>query len=131
MERTKSDTLQYLIKQGEKTVSEASKGTIKEPTSEDLIVLMHELLALKYHDALRSFEQALEIDRENEAAIEGFCYALAEAISHYEHAGLSRLADTIRVKAVLYQTDRLPEIAKRSKRMGSYLLGIVREIFPE
>ena len=64
MERTKSDTLQYLVQQGEKTLSEASKVTIKEPTSENLIVLMHELLALKYHDALRSFEQALEIDRE-------------------------------------------------------------------
>jgi hypothetical protein len=124
-----SDTVNYLIQQGEKALEEASEVTIGESMSAELEAFLHELLSLKYHDALRSFEDALEIDEENEAALEGFCYSLAKAVSHYEYAGLSGLAETIKVKALSYCSDRTLEIAERSPRMSKYLLEIIRGMF--
>jgi hypothetical protein len=124
-----SETIYYLIQEGEKALSEASEVTISESAGARLEALMHELLSLRYHDALRSFEDALKIDRENEEAVTGFCYSLAKAVSHYEQAGLNGLADIIKVKALQYYTDRTLEIAGESPRMDAYLLGIVRDIF--
>jgi len=124
-----SETIYYLIQEGEKALSEASEVTISESAGARLEALMHELLSLRYHDALRSFEDALKIDRENEDAVAGFCYSLAKAVSHYEQAGLNGLADIIKVKALQYYTDRTLEIAGKSPRMDSFLLGIVRDIF--
>ncbi len=125
----KSETIYYLIQEGEKALSEASEVTISESAGARLEALMHELLSLRYHDALRSFEDALKIDGENEEAVVGFCYSLAKAVSHYERAGLNGLADIIKVKALQYYTDKTLEIAGKSPRMDAYLLGIVRDIF--
>ena len=126
--RARLNTIDYLVSQGEKAISEAAEVNIRESIGTRLGAYMHELLSLKYHDALRSFEDALNIDAENEAALEGFCYSLAKAVFHYERAGLSRLAETIKVKALPYCTDKALEIAERSPRMGKYLLGIVRDM---
>ena len=126
--RAKLSTIDYLVSQGEKAISEAAEVNIRESMGTRLGAYMHELLSLKYHDALRSFEDALNIDAENEAALEGFCYSLAKAVSHYERAGLSRLAETIKVKALPYCTHKALEIAERSPRMGRYLLGIIRDM---
>ncbi len=112
MQNAKS-TLDYLIQQGENTLSEASKATITETMNEVFEVHMYELLAMKYHDALRNFEEALKIDRENEVALEGFCYALAETVCHYERAGLSHLAEIVKVKAMAYYNEKLLDVAKR------------------
>jgi len=124
-----SETIYYLIQEGEKALSEASEVTISESAGARLEALMHELLSLRYHDALRSFEDALKIDRENEEAVAGFCYSLAKAVCHYERAGLNGLADIIKVKALQYYTDRTLEIAEKSPRMDAYLLEIIRGIF--
>ena len=78
---------------------------------------------------MRSFEGALEIDQGNEAALEGFCYSLAEAVSHYKRAGLSRLAETVKMKALPYCTDKALEIAERSPGIGRYFMEIVRGMF--
>ena len=123
-----SDTINYLIQEGERALNEASEVTIGESIGERLQALMHELLSLKYHDALRSFEDALKIDRENEEAVAGFCYSLAKAVSHYERAGLDGLADIIKVKAMQYYTERTLEIAEKSSRMDDCLLGVIRDI---
>ncbi len=123
------ETIYYLIQEGEKALSEASEVTISESAGARLEALMHELLSLRYHDALRSFEDALKIDRENEDAVTGFCYSLAKAVSHYERAGLNGLADIIKVKALQYYTDKTLEIAEKSPRMDAYQLGIIRDIF--
>lgn len=126
--RARLNTIDYLVSQGEKAINEAAEVNIRESMGTRLGAYMHELLSLKYHDALRSFEDALNIDAENEAALEGFCYSLAKAVSHYERAGLSRLAETIKVKALPYCTHKALEIAERSPRMGRYLLGIIRDM---
>ena len=128
---SESDTIDYLIHQGEEALSEASEVTIGESMGARLEALMHELLSLKYHDALRSFEDALAIDGGNEVAVEGFCYSLAKAISHYERAGLDGLADIIKVKALQYFTDNTQEIAEKSDRIDSYLLSIIHDVLPE
>jgi len=124
-----SETLDYLIREGEKALTEAAEVTIKESMGTRLEALMHELLSVKYHDALRSFEDALKIDGENETAVEGFCYSLAKAVYHYEHAGLDGIADIIRVKAMPYSTDDTIGIAERSPRMDEYSLKTIRSIF--
>ena len=123
------DTLEYLIKQGEEALNEASEAAIESPTEARLEALMHELLSLNYHDALRSFESALYIDPENEKALEGFCYSLAKAISHHEHSGLTGIAETIKLKALPYCTDRALEIAESSPRIGRSFLEIIRDMF--
>ncbi len=131
MPRAKQDIVDYLIKQGEEALREASEVDISRSMGERLEALMHELLSLKYHDALRSFEDALKIDPENEAVLEGFCYSLANAVSHYEQAGLGGLAETIKLKALPYCTDKALEMAERSPRMGKYLLGVIRDMFSQ
>ena len=126
--RSESDTINYLIQQGEKSLSEASEVTVEEEMGQRLEALMHELLSLKYHDALRAFEDALKIDGESEAAVEGFCYSLAKAVSHYERANLGGLAEIIKVKALQYFTDDTQNIAEKSTRMDESLLGIIRDM---
>jgi len=128
--RGESDTVDYLIQQGEKLLGEASEVTVGESMGQRLEALMHELLSLKYHDALRNFEDALKIDRENEAAVEGFCYSLAKSVSHYERANLSGLAEIIKVKALQYFTDETQNIAERSTRIDESLLSIIRDMLP-
>jgi hypothetical protein len=123
------DTVEYLIKRGEEALTEASEAAIERPVGARLEALMHELLSLKYHDALRSFEDALEIEPENEKAQEGFCYSLAKAISHYEHAGLGSVADIVKVKALPYCTDKALEVAERSPRISPFFLGIIHDMF--
>ncbi|MEM4244321.1 MAG: hypothetical protein QXP44_05970 [Candidatus Bathyarchaeia archaeon] len=130
MQSTNS-TLDYLIQQGENALSEASKATVTDTMNEVFEVHMYELLAMKYHDALRNFEEALKIDSENESALEGFCYALAETISHYERAGLSHLAEIVKVKAMPYYNEKLLDVVKKSKRIGKYLFEILHGIFPD
>lgn len=125
MPSTESDTVNYLIQEGERALTEASKAAVGKSTGERLEAFLHELLSLKYHDALRSFENALTIDPENETAMEGFCYSLAKAISHYERAGLDGLADIIKVKALPYFTDKTLKVAQRSPRMDRFLLEII------
>jgi hypothetical protein len=125
------DTADYLIQQGEKALAEASEVIVGKSMGERLEALMHELLSLRYHDALRNFEDALTIDNENEAAVEGFCYSLAKAISHYERAGLDGLADIIKVKALQYCDDKTWKIAEKSTRMDNYLLSIIRDVIPK
>lgn len=130
MNMTRDDILQYLVKLGEKALDEASRANITSTMNEVLEEHMYELLALKYHDALRSFESALDIDPTNESALEGFCYSLAQAISHYERSGMSHVADIIKVKAMQYRTENILDIASRSKRIGRYLFEILKEVFP-
>jgi len=127
--RSELETVNYLIHQGENALKEASKAKITDTMNEVLEAHMYDLLALKYHDALRSFEHALNIDGENEQALEGFCYALAEAVAHYERAGMSHLAEIIKVKAMPYYTDRMLDIASHSPRISRYLLEIIHTIF--
>lgn len=125
------NTLDYLIQQGEKALNEASNVTITDTMNEVFEVHIYELLAMKYHDALRNFEEALKIDKENEVALEGFCYALAETVSHYERAGLNHLSEIIKVKAMPYYSEKLLDVVRKSKRIGKYLREIIHEIFPE
>ena len=120
-----SDIVKYLIQEAEKALGEASEVVVGKAMNKRLGALIHELLALRYHDALRSFEDALKLEPENEVAVEGFCYSLAKAISHYERAGLSGLADTIKTKAMLYYTDKTLDIAKGSPRISKYLLEVI------
>lgn len=130
MQRDESYTTNYLVQQGEEALSEASKANITESMNEVLEAHMYELLALKYHDALRNFEEALKIEPNNTTALEGFCYSLAQTLSHYERAGLSHLAEIIKVKAMPYYTDDIEDIVKKSPRLNKYLLEILNEIFP-
>jgi len=122
------DIVTYLIQQGEKALAEAKEASAKESESEEMEALINELLALKYHDALRSFEDALKLDKDNEAAIEGFCYSLANAVLHYEQAGLTGLSETIKVKAMQYPTKKTREIANRSSRLSIYLLEAIQDV---
>ncbi|MBD3181439.1 hypothetical protein GF312_04050 [Candidatus Poribacteria bacterium] len=125
-----SEIIDYLIQQGEESLKEAGEVTIGDGVGERLESLMHELLSLKYHDALRSFEDALKMDMNNEAAIEGFCYSLAKAVSHYHQAGLDGLADTIKIKAMHYYNEKTLEVANNSPRINQVLMLIIRGIFP-
>ena len=129
MPRANSDAAEYLIQRGEESLAEAAKATIEESMGERMEALMHELLSLKYHDALRSFEDALKIEPENEAALEGFCYALAKSISHYEQAGLDNLADIVKVKALPYCSYKALKVAEESSRISGYFLEIIRQMF--
>lgn len=129
MPSTRLNTVDYLIQQGEKALIEASKAkSVEGSISSELEAYMNELLSLKYHDALRSFEDVLKIDPENDIAIEGFCYSLAEAVSHYQQAGLDGLAETIKVKAMQYWSPKVTKIAKKSPRITRILLEVIRDI---
>lgn len=131
MPHTGSDTVNHLIQQGEKALDEASAVIARESMDGKLEAVIHELLSLKYHDALRSFEDALKVDRENEVAMEAFCHSLVRAIFHYEQAGLDRSAKNVKTEVVQYFTDSTLEIAESSPRIGESFLGIMREVLSE